>query len=228
MNEPELAELRRVRDLSKVLEGEYASLQRRYREQEMRVELSERAASAAHANAIHAQQHAAEWEQRAKDSVAAALIEAQAMCDQAEDRAAQLVLEHALVRMQLDKKDVRIASQGYGFFCLIARIIQGNLGPDLLPKITRSRTTLLFFFQSPIPCIKLQVIHTVYPVNRGVCRIIPHSRPVPCLLLLCNITLLGSTLILDVLRATINNDCQCATMCFPAILHARSSLIACC
>lgn len=115
INEPELRELRRVRDLSLDLEGEYAALQRRYNEQETRVTLSECAVNTALADLAQAQQRAAEWEQRAKESVVA-LIEARAMCDQAEDRAAQLELEHALVRMQLEKKDTRTTSQGYGSF----------------------------------------------------------------------------------------------------------------
>lgn len=103
-NEPELKELRRVRDRSKVLEGEYAALQRRFKEHETRATNSDRAAAAARASLAQAQQRAAEWEERANENEAA-LEEAQAVRDQAEDRAAQLEAEYALLRMQLDEKD---------------------------------------------------------------------------------------------------------------------------
>lgn len=72
-NEPELKELRRIRDRSKVLESEYSSLQRRYKEQEARAD---------------------EWEQRANEHEAA-LVEARAALEDAEDRAVQLDEEHA-------------------------------------------------------------------------------------------------------------------------------------
>lgn len=103
-NEPELKELRRVRDRSKVLEGEYAAIQRRYKEQETRVASSERAASTARTSLAQAQQRAAEWEQRANEDEAA-LEEAQAARDQAEDRVAQLEAEYSIWRMQLDEKE---------------------------------------------------------------------------------------------------------------------------
>jgi chromosome segregation ATPase len=96
-NESELKELRRVRDRSKALEGEYAALQRR-------VASSDRTASTTRASLAQAQQRAAEWEQRANESEAA-LEEAQALRDEAEDRAAQIEADHALVRMQLEEKD---------------------------------------------------------------------------------------------------------------------------
>ena len=65
---------------------------------------SNRMASAACMSQAQARQQAAEWEQLAnKDD--AALKEAQAVCDQVEDRATQLEVKHSHVRMQLDKKD---------------------------------------------------------------------------------------------------------------------------
>lgn len=103
-NEPELKELRRVRDRSKVLEGEYAVLQRRYKEQEMRSTSSDRAASTARAGLAQAHQRAAEWEERANEHESA-LSEAQAAREDAEDRMAQLVEDHALIKMQLEDKD---------------------------------------------------------------------------------------------------------------------------
>jgi hypothetical protein len=103
-NEPELKELRRVRDRTKVLEGEYAALQRRCKEQEMRATSSDRAASSARTSLAQAQQRAAEWEERANEHESA-LAEAQEAREAAEDRAAQLVEEHVLMKAQLEEKD---------------------------------------------------------------------------------------------------------------------------
>ncbi len=72
-NEAELKELRRIRDRSKVLESEYTSLQRRYKEQEARAD---------------------EWEQCTNEHEAA-LVEAESALDDAEDRAVRLDEEHA-------------------------------------------------------------------------------------------------------------------------------------
>ena len=103
-NEPELKELRRVRDRSKVLEGEYAALQRRCKEQEMRATSSDRAASSVRASLAQAQQRAAEWEERANEHESA-LAEAQVTREAAEDRMGQLAEEDALTKVQLEKKD---------------------------------------------------------------------------------------------------------------------------
>ena len=65
---------------------------------------SDRAASTARASLAQAQLRAKEWEERAGENEEA-LVEAQAVRDQAEDRAAQVEAEHALVRMQLEEKD---------------------------------------------------------------------------------------------------------------------------
>ncbi len=89
-NEPELKELRRVRDHSKVLEAEHTALQRRCKEQETR---------------------AAEWEQRA-DEHEATLAEAQAALENAEDRAAQLEEEHLKARAA----EERLANVRFFFF----------------------------------------------------------------------------------------------------------------
>ena len=75
-NEPELKELRRVRDRSKVLESEHASLQRRYKEQEAR---------------------ANEWEQCANEHEAE-LVYARTALEDAKDRVVFLEEEHAEAR----------------------------------------------------------------------------------------------------------------------------------
>ena len=103
-DEREIEELRRVRERRNVLEGEYAALQRRYREQETRVASSDRALSTARASLAQAEQRAAEWEQRTNENKAA-LEEARAVRDQAENRAAQLEAECTLLRVQLDAEE---------------------------------------------------------------------------------------------------------------------------
>lgn len=119
-NEPELKELRRVRDRTKALEGEYTALQRRYKEQETRVASSDRAASTARASLAQAQQRAVDWEQRANENEAD-LEDAQVARDQAEDRAAQLEAEHSLMRMQLDEKDAEERIAKVRRFCANVR-----------------------------------------------------------------------------------------------------------
>ncbi|KAI0297544.1 hypothetical protein B0F90DRAFT_1912759 [Multifurca ochricompacta] len=101
---PELKELRHIRDRSKVLEGEYAALQRRFKEQETRVTNSDRAASALRTSLVQAQQRSAEWEQRANEHEVA-LTEAQLARERAEDCVAQLEEEHSLVKLQFEEKD---------------------------------------------------------------------------------------------------------------------------
>ena len=103
-NDPEVKELHRICDRSKVLECECAALQRHYKAQEVRMASSDRAVITARESLAQAQQLAAEWEQRAKES-AAALEEAQALRGQAEDRAVRLEAEQVLLRMQLDEKE---------------------------------------------------------------------------------------------------------------------------
>ncbi|KAH9992519.1 hypothetical protein BJV74DRAFT_962454 [Russula compacta] len=102
--EPELKELRRVRDRSKVIEGEYSALQRRYKEQETRAMSSERSASQARTSLVQAQMRATEWEERAKEHETA-FAETRAALESAEDRSAHLAEEHALAKVQLEEKD---------------------------------------------------------------------------------------------------------------------------
>jgi chromosome segregation ATPase len=130
-NEPELKELRRVRDRSKVLEGEHAALQRRYKEQEIRSTSSDRAASSARASLVQAQQRATEWEERANEHESA-LSEEQAAREDAEDRMVQLAEDHALVKMQLEEKDAeeRLAKvRPSPFFGLARSVYVDFLGP---------------------------------------------------------------------------------------------------
>ena len=92
VNEPELKELRCVRDHSKLLEAEHTALQRRCKEQET---------------------CAAEWEQR-MDVHEATLTKAQAALENAEDRVAQLKEEHLKARATEEQR----ATASAHFFCL--------------------------------------------------------------------------------------------------------------
>lgn len=100
----ELKELRRIRDRSKIIEGEYAALQKRVKEQETKVVSSERAAVAAKQTLTTAQQRAAEWEKRAKE-YEADLELTRTKLDQEEQRAAQLDADYSLAKLQLEEKD---------------------------------------------------------------------------------------------------------------------------
>lgn len=137
-NEPELNELRRVRDRSKVLEGEYAALQRRCKEQEVRATSSDRAASTVRASLVQAQQRAAEWEERANEHEIA-LAEAQATREAAEDHMAQLAEENALTKVQLEEKDAeeRLAKvrSSFLFFLFLPRGFMSTIVQDRENKL---------------------------------------------------------------------------------------------
>ena len=138
-NEQELIELRRARDSSKALEGEYAALQRRYKEQETRAARSSRTTSTARTSLAQEQQCAAEWEQRANKNEEA-LKEAQAMRDQAEDRAAQLEVKHSQARMQLDKKDTEECLAKVQMLSLVARTITKGRFPRAAKECCAARS----------------------------------------------------------------------------------------
>ncbi|KAI0055919.1 hypothetical protein BV25DRAFT_1832763 [Artomyces pyxidatus] len=105
-NEPELRDLRRIRDRSKVLEGEYAALQRRFKDQETRATSSDRAATTARQSLTQAQQRSVEWEQRAKE-YEVSLVENQAKLDTLDERLSQMDADYSLAKMQLDEKDAQ-------------------------------------------------------------------------------------------------------------------------
>ncbi|RDB29315.1 hypothetical protein Hypma_015013 [Hypsizygus marmoreus] len=100
----ELKELRRHRDRSKVLEGEHAALQKRFKEQESKVGNSERAALTARQSLAQAQQRSSEWERRAKD-YEGQLEMTQTKLDQAEQTQAQLDADYSLVKLQLEERE---------------------------------------------------------------------------------------------------------------------------
>lgn len=103
-NEPDLMELRRVRDKTKALESDHAALQRRFKDQESKAASSDRATTAAKQSLTQAQQRAIEWEQRAKD-YETEVEEMRSRCDEAERRASDLETDQSLAKLQLDEKD---------------------------------------------------------------------------------------------------------------------------
>jgi len=100
----ELKELRHQRDRSKIIEGEYATLQKRYKEQESKIVNSERAVVTMRQGLAQAQQRSSEWERRAKE-YEAQLETTQTKLDQAEQTHTQLDADYSLVKLQLEERE---------------------------------------------------------------------------------------------------------------------------
>ncbi|KAJ3902176.1 hypothetical protein F5879DRAFT_924044 [Lentinula edodes] len=100
----ELNELRRARDRSRILEGEHAALQKRYKEQENRTVASEKAAISVKQSLAQAQARASEWEKRAKESEAK-LERTTTQLEQAEQTHSQLDADFLVVKMQLEDRE---------------------------------------------------------------------------------------------------------------------------
>lgn len=100
----EVAELKRASDRSKIMEGEHASLQKRFKEQEARIANIERASQTARQGMAQAQQRASEWEKRAKE-LEADLDATRARLDDADDTKLQLDSDLSLVKMHLEEKE---------------------------------------------------------------------------------------------------------------------------
>ncbi|KAJ4485458.1 hypothetical protein J3R30DRAFT_1361201 [Lentinula aciculospora] len=100
----ELNDLRRVRDHSKILEGEHVALQKRFKEQENRAVATEKAATSVKQSLTQAQARASEWEKRAKES-AAKLERTTTQLEQAEQTHSQLDADFLVVKMQLEDRE---------------------------------------------------------------------------------------------------------------------------
>ena len=100
----EVAELKRASDRSKVLEGEHASLQKRFKEQESKIANIERASQTARQGMAQAQQRASEWEKRTTE-LEADLDAARTRLDDAEEAKLQLDSDLSLVKMHLEEKE---------------------------------------------------------------------------------------------------------------------------
>lgn len=100
----EMAELKRASDRSKVLEGEHASLQKRFKEQEAKIANIERASQTARQGMAQAQQRASEWEKRTKE-LEAELDTMRARLNDADEAKLQLDADLSLVKVHLEKKE---------------------------------------------------------------------------------------------------------------------------
>lgn len=102
----EVAELKQVRDQSKVLEGEHAALQKRFREQESKLANIERASQTTRQNFAQAQQRASEWEKRAREAEGEA-ERLSTVVEQGEQTRTQLEADVQMVKMQMEEKDAQ-------------------------------------------------------------------------------------------------------------------------
>ncbi|KAI0735960.1 hypothetical protein C8Q76DRAFT_668735 [Earliella scabrosa] len=100
----EVRELRRIRDRSKVLEGEHTALQRRMKEYENKVANHEKVAQTSRQSLLQARQRAEEWERRAKEAEGQLEL-TQTKLDQIEQTNSQLDADYSLVKLQLEERD---------------------------------------------------------------------------------------------------------------------------
>jgi chromosome segregation ATPase len=99
-----MAELKRASDRSKILEGEHASLQKRFKEQEAKIANIERASQTARQGMAQAQQRASEWEKRTKE-LEAELDATRSRLDDADEAKLQLDSDLSLMKMHMEEKD---------------------------------------------------------------------------------------------------------------------------
>lgn len=102
----EVAELKRVRDRSKLLESEHVALQKRFKDQETKIGNIERASTTARQSLAQAQQRSAEWEKRAKEFEADAERLTTAV-DQGEQTRVQLEADISLAKLQLGEHEAQ-------------------------------------------------------------------------------------------------------------------------
>ncbi|THH09411.1 hypothetical protein EW145_g2020 [Phellinidium pouzarii] len=100
----EVAELKRSRDRSKVLEGEHAALQKRCKEQEAKIASIERSSSTARQSLAQAQQRSVEWEKKARE-FEGEVERLTTAFDQSEQTRAQLDADHSLAKLQMEERD---------------------------------------------------------------------------------------------------------------------------
>ncbi|THU89448.1 hypothetical protein K435DRAFT_969104 [Dendrothele bispora CBS 962.96] len=100
----ELKELRRVRDRSKVLEGEHAALQKRFNQLETKATSNEKATASAKQSLSQAQQRATEWEKRARE-YEAQLERTKTELEQTEQTHVQMQTDYASMQSQLEEHE---------------------------------------------------------------------------------------------------------------------------
>lgn len=101
----ELRELKRIRDRSKVLEGEHQALQKRFKDQESKLANLERASVTARQSLATANQKAADWEKRAKD-FESELETARDKIERAEDLRQQVEADYALLKSHVQEREL--------------------------------------------------------------------------------------------------------------------------
>lgn len=103
-DQEELKELRRIRDRSKVLEGENTALQRRVKDYETKIANNDKLAQTSRQSLVQARQRAEEWERRAKEAEGRLEV-TQTSLDQVEQSHSQLDADYSLVKLQLEERD---------------------------------------------------------------------------------------------------------------------------
>lgn len=100
----EIKELRQTRDKFKVLEGEHAALQRRYKDQDGKIVNAEKTAFTARQTLDSARQRASEWEKRAKE-YEQELDRSRSKANDAEQARSQMEADYSMVKVQLEERD---------------------------------------------------------------------------------------------------------------------------
>lgn len=103
----EVAELKRVQDRAKVLEGENAALQKRYKDQESKISSLERASSTMRQNFAQSQQLCAEWEKKAKE-YEGEVERLSTVVDQTEQSKGQLETDYSYAKLQIEERDSEV------------------------------------------------------------------------------------------------------------------------
>jgi len=100
----EMAELKSASNRAKFLEAEHTALQKKYKEQEVKIANLERSSISTRQNFAQAQQRISEWEKRASD-FEAELEATRSRLEEADEVKLQLESDLSLIRMHLEKKE---------------------------------------------------------------------------------------------------------------------------
>ncbi|KZW02096.1 hypothetical protein EXIGLDRAFT_760312 [Exidia glandulosa HHB12029] len=105
----EMRELKRIRDRSKVLEGEHQALQKRFKEQETKLANLERTSVTARQSLATANQKATDWEKRAKD-FESELETTRDKMERTEDLRQRVEADYALLKSHVQEKELEEAA----------------------------------------------------------------------------------------------------------------------
>ncbi|KAF8624885.1 hypothetical protein AX15_005753 [Amanita polypyramis BW_CC] len=140
----ELKELRLIRNHTKALETEYATLQKRFKEAESKVANSERAATTARQSLAQAQQRAAEWERRTKETEGQLEL-TRTKLEQAELTQTQLQTDLSLVRLQLEEREAedRLTKDREAKLREQITVLEMKLEQAKTPKLPQATTAMI-------------------------------------------------------------------------------------